>query len=272
MAAHRLDDLARRLAPGRSRRSLFTHAALIIAALAREPGPTSAQRSRCRRPGAPCSRQSPCCKGTRCVKRRCGCTGGKKRCGTTCITRDTCCRQTEIACQGECIPNTRCCTDEDCDGQCQTCSNLTCVPKSPGTSCGFRGVKVCNASGACVDRPCTAHSSCPPLDEATIHEEYCYVARCEGGICKETPLDDSSYLPERFQRAGDCGRYWCAPGIPNGRGISTDRTTWDPPESTDCTTYQCSHPGVTETIWQAAGTACDGGNGTCDGAGNCVPR
>jgi DNA-binding beta-propeller fold protein YncE len=82
MGKHRLDDLARRIAIGVSRRGLISALAGAVAAGAIAPRSTIAA---CKNVGKKCDKSKDCCDGASCKKKKCACKSSRTECDQTCI-------------------------------------------------------------------------------------------------------------------------------------------------------------------------------------------
>ena len=141
------------------------------------------------------------------------------------------------------------------------CTNDVCtagVPSNPpvpvGTTCNQGGL-VCNATGQCVQ--CVLAATCPGTDTD------CQTRTCVNNACGFSFAPSGTLTSS--QTSGDCKQNQC-----DGSGgvVSANDDTDVPVDGNQCTADVCTL-GVPSNPPEPAGTTCNQGGTTCDGAGVC---
>jgi DNA-binding beta-propeller fold protein YncE len=86
MGTHCLDDLARRISTGVTRRGLISTLAGAVSASTISPRLTIAA---CKNVGKKCAKSKDCCIGATCKKKKCACKSSRTACDQTCVDLDT---------------------------------------------------------------------------------------------------------------------------------------------------------------------------------------
>lgn len=146
------------------------------------------------------------------------------------------------------------CTHDQCDVG-GTCINET---WPDDTACDAGGMAGSCQAGECVVE-CSGNADCNDDNACTV--ESCDL---ELGVCDRDELDGID-APVGAQTAGDCTVLTCVDGTEVG--LADDNDTEN--DSNPCTVDTCSR-GTPVHNPSIPGTICGGGDGVCDGEGNCV--
>jgi hypothetical protein len=239
----RFDALARVLSHRVHRR------AVVLVALADVmSGEAKGKRRRVVALGGKCRSQDRCRAGL-CLRNRCMCGAGQRRCGDRCIPYDGCCVN------GDCVvpPSGATCSTVHCR------ANHTCglAPVAAGKACGLGDASICDGHGHCLAIACRSSANCP----APGHP--CLGIACLDGLCTAQPRPFGE--PFGAQGLGDCQARVC-----DGAGgvIAMPDDEDVPGNPSPCLAVTCESGSVVSTP-KPIGTPCGAGQ-TCNGRGACV--
>ncbi len=188
--------------------------------------PTTSSNAHC---GA-CGRA--CTMGQRCVGGTCACATGETLCGTRCINTNADVENCG-ACGAPCMPNRACVA-----GSCVTCPT---------------GQQVCGS--ACIT-PATDLANCGACGNACPTPPVGITARCEDGMCRQSPLVCPAGTGNCDGRADNGCETMTATNVLNcGAGG---------PDSTGCGRVCPSAGGTPSCAAGACTIACNAGRGACD--------